>query len=383
MKINNIDFKNGIVLSSMSGITNSKFAIDFASNAGLVIIGSYNIDDESTSAGLLCKNNGRNEFIFKNSINEIINEIELFNKTYIEKNNAPKLCISIRCKSLDKLIEFTEKIKDKNVMLEIDCHCRQDPFLNIGLGESLINNKTLLLKMINCIKERNIILSIKIRPLSIINIYDFINFINNTNIDIIHIDAMSKKINEGDENYIKTIKNNTKNKIIIANNSIKSFNDCIKYFTNGADLVSVAREVLNDNKIIEKLSKEFNSYINVYGWYNSPSHICKNGDLRGLSFCCPAIKNCQLISTLKKYNVSIDEYHKLKIKYSKNTPLQLSVNTCFGSLLWCCKISKPCIYRDQALLDINLSKKDYMLYKKNVGDKIIIDIYNKNHSGKI
>ena len=383
MKINNIYFKNGIVLASMAGITNSDFAINNASDAGLVIIGSYNIDSESINSGLLSNNEGRDEFIYENPIQKITEEIQLFEKKFIEKygknKETPKLCISIRCKSINKLIELLEVIENKNVILEIDCHCRQKSFLDAGLGEALINNKKLLLKIISCIKERKILLSIKIRPLSIINIYDFINFINNTNVDIIHIDAMSKNIEKGNENYIKTFKNNIKNKIIIANNSVKSFDDCIKYFSCGADLVSVARNVLIDKNIIKTLSTDFDNHIKIYGWYNSPSHICKNGDLRGLSFCCPAIKNCKLISTLNQYNISKDEYHQLKIKYSKNTPLQLNVNTCFGSLLWCCKISKPCVYRDQALININLSKKDYMLYKKNIGDKIILDIYNKNH----
>ena len=30
-------------------------------------------------------------------------------------------------------------------------------------------------------------------------------------------------------------------------------------------------------------------------WENSPSHICRGGDVRGLAFCCPPVKPCPIM----------------------------------------------------------------------------------------
>jgi hypothetical protein len=39
------------------------------------------------------------------------------------------------------------------------------------------------------------------------------------------------------------------------------------------------------------------------GWYNAPSHICRGGDLRGLTWCCPPIKDCSIHLALRRANL--------------------------------------------------------------------------------
>lgn len=385
MKISNIEFKNPIVLASMSGITNAKYAAENAYCCGLVILGSYNIDEESINAGLKSVNEGRSEFVYENDIiDHILKEIDDFKKLcntlpYFKKEEMyPKIGISVRCKSIDKIVEIANILSKENIILELDCHCRQKPYLEAGLGENMIKDKKSLTNMINRIKETRVIFSIKIRA-NAVDWDDFLPFIKDIDVDIIHVDTMIENSECGDENYIKLIKNTIPNKIIIGNNGIKSLEDGMKYFSNGADMISIARASV-DKKIMRDIVMNFNNHIKDNGWYNAPNHICKKGDLRGLAFCCPPIKNCYLLSTLKKLNILPIEYENLKIKYSKDTELQYNTNTCFGSLLWCCKITKPCFYRDQALKEIGLSKEKYMKLKKELGDNILLELlsYKKN-----
>ncbi len=382
MKIGNININNPIALSSMSGITNAKYALDHASKAGLIILGSYNIDQISKEASLESMNYGRTEFIIQNPIEDILLEINLFKELFVQnKINSnqvmPQIGVSVRSRSIEDLTKIAYILSKRNIILEIDCHCRQEPYLKRGLGENLCKNMNYLKEIIDSVKKTGVILSIKIRAISIENIDHFINIINNTNLDIIHVDAMdidNKCI--GNKNIIKVIKNKIKGKIIIANNCINSFEDAMNYFANGADIVSIARGS-KDNKLIEKIVNQFNEYNKDIGWYNAPNHICKNGDLRGLSFCCPPIKNCSLIQTLSKNNITTEEYINIKKKYASETPLILNTNTCFGSLMWCCKSTKNCIYRDMALDSIGLKKSEYMKYKKILGDNILSYIHNK------
>ena len=106
-------------------------------------------------------------------------------------------------------------------------------------------------------------------------------------------------------------------------------------------------------------------------WKNAPSHICRGGDLRGLTFCCPPVKNCPIHYALKVLKMSPEEFIKIKEEFGKKTKLGKGAKTCFGSLVWCCKISKPCPFRDSALLSIGMSKEEYMKLKEKLAQEIL------------
>ncbi len=102
-----------------------------------------------------------------------------------------------------------------------------------------------------------------------------------------------------------------------------------------------------------------------------PSHICRGGDLRGLAFCCPPLKYCPIHDALKVLKMSPEEYIKLKEEFGKKTKLGLGRNTCFGSLVWCCKITKPCPFRDYELQLNNISPEEYMKLKMELAEYIL------------
>ena len=66
-----------------------------------------------------------------------------------------------------------------------------------------------------------------------------------------------------------------------------------------------------------------------------------------------------------------DEYVEKKLSLAKGTPLEKGDGTCFGSLVWCCKISKLCYLRDAALTRMGLSGKEYMEQKKNLAENLL------------
>ena len=51
--------------------------------------------------------------------------------------------------------------------------------------------------------------------------------------------------------------------------------------------------------MIKKLKTFYIYYLQIRGktmvWENSPSHICRGGDVRGLAFCCPPVKPCPIM----------------------------------------------------------------------------------------
>ena len=75
--------------------------------------------------------------------------------------------------------------------------------------------------------------------------------------DIIHIDAMHPQ--GVDIGVIKRIRNST-NLFIIGNNSITDFESAKEMFCHGADMVSVARAVRKNPRIIDQLVFEANFF---------------------------------------------------------------------------------------------------------------------------
>jgi putative methanogenesis marker domain 9 len=106
-------------------------------------------------------------------------------------------------------------------------------------------------------------------------------------------------------------------------------------------------------------------------WEDSPSHVCRGGDKRALSFCCPPVKPCPVIYALEDANLTAQEYIAIKEKFAEKSKLGQGEGTCFGSLVWCCKPSKPCPLRDMVMRRINMSVDEYMELKKQLSEELV------------
>jgi putative methanogenesis marker domain 9 len=106
-------------------------------------------------------------------------------------------------------------------------------------------------------------------------------------------------------------------------------------------------------------------------WEDSPSHVCRGGDKRALTFCCPPVKPCPIIYALEEVNISSQEYIAKKEEFGRKTRLGQGEGTCFGSMVWCCKPSKPCPLRDMVMRKIDMSTEEYMELKKQLSEELV------------
>jgi tRNA-dihydrouridine synthase B len=177
-----------------------------------------------------------------------------------------------------------------------------------------------------------------------------------------------------DEGYAKIRQiRNASPIMIIANNSMQSFDRVMEMFSHGADLVSLARR--SDVQTLAGLDAAITRYAKEFGWYNAPKQLCRGGDVRALTFCCLPVKECPLLPTLKRAGLSREEYVNLKREAAQGTPLQDGQYTCFGSLVWCCKATSPCLLRDATLEQMGMSKKEYMQRKRDLSRTIMARIF--------
>jgi putative methanogenesis marker domain 9 len=185
-------------------------------------------------------------------------------------------------------------------------------------------------------------------------------------LDLLHLDL---KGNEGAaQNIIKRLADSGSPKLML-HIPIGDFEEARSLLSMGAEMISMDSSA--DPEFVDWLSLAMKEYHSLTGWYNAPRHICSGGDLRGLAFCCPPIKNCPVHGALRKMGIKAEEYIERKMELSTGTLLEHGDGTCFGSLVWCCKISKPCFMRDAALKKLRLSEKDYMALKRQLASDLL------------
>src|SRR5674536_385456 len=212
-------------------------------------------------------------------------------------------------------------------------------------------------------KQTDVPLSVKVRS-GVVSDVELARTIDKAGADVIHIDMM-----DSGPTLVKKIRDATALKII-ANNSIVDYTSAHKMFSMGADYVSVARAAIAGDTILQEILAEVQFYQETVGWYNAPKHICAGGDLRGLAYCCMLVKDCPLQYVLKRAGITKEDYVRVKENF-KGTKLGVGPDTCFGSMVWCCKITRPCPWRDSSLQDLGFSDVEYMQLKKQIADTLL------------
>jgi TIM-barrel protein len=362
IKVGDFSFRNPIALAPMGGITDSTFANEKAIDAGLVILGGYNLDSATQKAAAEMVSRGRKEFESHEPLKVIGDELKAVNE-------GPVVGINVRSSKIDPLIKAADIVRDAGAILELDAHCRQQEMTDLGVGQALLSDLPKLTEWISRIKETGVVLSVKVRA-NVVDDIELVKAIDAAGADILHLDAMKEGAG-ADLKLIKEIRDSTR-MFLICNNSVTGIDSAKDMFTRGAEMVSVARAVLEDPGIISQLVNRVSIQQEDLGWYNAPKHVCRGeGDLRGLAFCCLPVKPCPVHNTIAKLGYSAQEFADIKNEFAKGTMIEYGDSTCFGSLVWCCKISKPCYLRDGVLETLGLSDSEYMRLKKELADYIL------------
>ena len=354
-------FKNPIALAPMAGIVDSAFANQYAADAGLVILGAFSLDEASKAVASELVARGRKEFISEEPLELIRNEIR-------EIKSGSTVAVNVRSATLEPLIEAAKIVKEEGAILELNAHCRQPEMLKAGIGEALLNDLPKLSAWIKAIKETGVVLSVKVRA-NVVDDIELARIIDKAGADIIHVDAMLEGFGV-DLDAILNYRDATR-LFLIGNNSVRDFEAAKDMFSRGADMVSVARGAMENPGLIKELVDSVSAYQKLIGWYNAPKHVCSDGDFRALAFCCLPVKPCPVHEKFEKLGYTAEEFAKAKFDFAKGTMFEYGGDTCFGSLVWCCKISKPCWIRDGVLNAIGLSDAEYMKLKKELAEYLM------------
>lgn len=363
LKAGYVTFKNPVAVACMAGISDSGF-FDKFHDAGLYILGGYSIDEAAMGASKEMVKRGRKEFIS----DDIFNLIESELKKVSGKGVA--IGINVRATSTEPFLRAAELAKKYGAIMEINAHCRQEELVALGIGEAMLKDRISLARLVSEAKKTGAVISLKMRS-GVVDDVKLCRTLEKAGLDIIHVDAVG--IRGANLNVIKKIRDST-SLFIIGNNSIVSYESAQAMLSAGSDMISVARAAMSNPNFISELVSYVEGQQRQTGWYNAPSHICRGGDLRGLTWCCPPIKDCPIHGALARANLSPEKFAMIKLNFGKGTKLERGSTTCFGSMVWCCKFNKPCYLREEAMAENNLDYKEYILLKKKLSEEIIRNI---------
>ena len=184
--------------------------------------------------------------------------------------------------------------------------------------------------------------------------------------DLLHLDL--RGAGPGASKVVKRISEGASPPIMVRID-VGDFKAAKEILSMGADMISLSEK--SDPEFVAWLADALKRYQKIVGWYNAPKHICSGGDLRAVAFCCPPVKSCPLLGALKKIGLTPQEFIEMKIALTRGTPLEPGEGTCFGSLTWCCRITKPCFMRDAVLERHGISPDEYMRLKKKLAEELL------------
>jgi len=359
--INDRVVKTPAAIASMAGIVDAAYVLERAAHVGVAFIGGYSIDAPTLEASRKMAAEGRKEFLYDDPIEALEQEVNALKQSDVVTG------LNLRGSTPAAYAEVAAAFEDQ-VVYEIDAHCRQPAMLEAGCGEYLLKNPAKLVEIIRALKAEDVTVSVKMRA-GVANDADLARTVWKAGADILHVDLM-------DFGHVRLRQiRNASPLMLIANNSINTFDRAMNAFSHGADLVSLARQ--SDPWTLAGLDAAITRFADECGWYNAPKQLCRGGDIRSLAFCCMPVKACPLIPALQKFGLSREEYLKLKQEAVKGTPLDGGKTTCFGGLAWCCKISSPCMFRNMTLEKIDLSPREYMRCKRRLSEQIVHRIFEE------
>jgi len=231
-----LTLRNLTVQSAMAGISDWEFCCRVAkAGAGAVTLGGFNADTESYIAALRMSE-GRKEFLV--DLEDLPEQIRM-QADKIRRSGAA-VFVNIRFADHEAAGELVRRILGSVDAVEINAHCRQPEMVRVGAGEGLLRQPATLLSGINEISELLPVI-VKVRAISLTA--RTLESLDSSGAIGLHLDLMKPGVQSADTRLLERVRRKT-GMILIGNNSVRSEHQFVEMLRRGADLVSMARALL-------------------------------------------------------------------------------------------------------------------------------------------
>lgn len=237
--------RNLLAQSAMAGFSGGAFCRKVAgAGVGMVTLGGYNVDDPACRAGLRTSKR-RREFLIDPG--ELASHIA--REALLVRSGGALLCVNLRFSNLDDLADLCHRLVGIVDLLELNAHCRQPEFINIGAGEALMSEPGKLCMAVE-ISSRYLPTVVKVRAVNLPE--ELPNLLEESGAFGLHLDLMKPGIPESDLALLRKIRRST-DLMIIGNNSVQDEATFVRMLRAGANIASMARALLQNTDPIKAI----------------------------------------------------------------------------------------------------------------------------------
>jgi len=223
-------FEPRVALASLSGEADADWARAGSEYAGLAVMGGIALDDATREAAReMIRDRDRTEFLPDDPVAFLASELDALSDVDVRPG------FNVRTTSLGPLRDAARECADRDAILEVNAHCRQDEMCAAGAGESLLSNSDRLAEQVAAASDAGATVSVKVRAeVPGVDLPTLADRLDAAGADCLHVDAMDS------EHVIGDVRERFDG-FLIANNGVRDRETVFEYLDYGADAVSVGR----------------------------------------------------------------------------------------------------------------------------------------------
>ncbi|WP_226006564.1 dihydropyrimidine dehydrogenase [Natrinema salinisoli] len=236
-----LPFAPPLALASLSGEADADWARSGATYAGAAFLGGIALDADSRAAARELVDRDRTEFLPDDPLAFVDRELEALADVPIQP------AFNVRSATVDPIPAAADICRDRNALLEINAHCRQDELCAVGCGETLLRDGERLAGYVERAAETGATVGVKVRAeVPGVDLPTLARSLERAGADFVHVDAMDT------ESVVADVVDAT-DLFVIANNGVRDDETVREYVEYGADAVSVGRPS-DDPVVLERVA---------------------------------------------------------------------------------------------------------------------------------
>lgn len=234
-------FEPRVAAASLSGEADAEWARAAAPYVGAAFLGGIALDEPTRAAARELVARDRSEFLPADPVAFVDDQLAAL----ADQPLTPG--INVRATSPAPVREVAAVCADRDAMLEVNAHCRQDEMCAAGAGESLLRDGDRLCTYVRAAAETGATVSVKVRTeVSGVELPALSARLADAGADVVHVDAMDS------EPVIRAVAAAT-DAFVLANNGVRDRETVVEYLEFGADGVSVGRPS-DDPRVLQRVA---------------------------------------------------------------------------------------------------------------------------------
>jgi len=218
-----------VALASLSGESDADWALAAAEYVGAAFLGGIAVDEPTRSAARAMVDRDRTEFLPPDPVAFVDAQLGRLEDAPLQAG------FNVRAVDHEALHRVAAVCAERDAVLEINAHCRQDEMCAAGAGQSLLSAPDRLAEQVKVASDIGAVVSVKVRTeVPGVDLPALAAQVANAGADVLHVDAMDS------ERVVADVVAAT-DAAVIANNGVRDRDTVHEYLAYGADAVSVGR----------------------------------------------------------------------------------------------------------------------------------------------